>query len=673
MSAVAAAADGDQDVQNFNANAANVQSNSVSKKTVKTYQRCIAAFKKYTLEQYENSTHAALSDVFTAATDQFVLPMSVQFVEWYLGYLTSRRVLPKSARKAKKSKRLEAVPVPAPVPVVAVAEKPLCVSVFTGVCSAVVWYHHSRTVVVEGSLNVAMREFIKGYRRTIADLKLNNLYPMMEGKNYLTCDGYEALLDFGLKLGEEDSRFSQSVHFVPYLVLLWNTIARVHSVGLLSLEHFGLANGCIFVKVPASKCDQDGENAFPKHMFSNVKEPKYCPVLALAIAVWTMALNTSTRLFPGNFPERKFCDILHVVISTFPDSLKAIMIAIGAHSVKKGACTFLNGVLEGPNAHAVELRADHSIGDVRKCYIFRSVAQDQYCGRLLSMRNTESHDFFADLPKLEQCALDWETLLPGYSRVPANFKPLLPHLLAALAQHSNWIRETLPAGHPLLLTPLFRMRHIDALKSKVVITYNSCGGGIPRSVALAESQRQMPGRVSQHITENFAVTGVAAMTPAMFSQILEEKFTRYNASVQQQCVNASGVISSGAMMHLWSDGFYHELPAIFMLTSFDLQNAFLMYFQGDPGTRTMSYRRIKFDMLPTKSASQKILLSRLHCVVKALISKSGLSALELNALTSTAELTAAFNVALRAMQAEHPSCSRSWSYSYFYKVLPKLH
>ena len=98
--------------------------------------------------------------------------MSVQFVEWYLGYLTSRRVIPKSGRKAKKSRAV--VPVPAPVPVVAVAEKPLCVSVFTGVCSAVVWYHHSRTVVVEGSLNVAMREFIKGYRRTIADLKLNN-------------------------------------------------------------------------------------------------------------------------------------------------------------------------------------------------------------------------------------------------------------------------------------------------------------------------------------------------------------------------------------------------------------------------------------------------------------------------------------------------------------------
>jgi hypothetical protein len=663
MSAAAAAAD--QEVSNFNANAANIQSNSVSKGTVKTYQRCIAAFKKYTLEQYENSTHDALSNVFTAAADQFVLPMSVQFVEWYLGYLASRRVIPKSGRKAKKSRAV--VPVPAPVPVVAVAEKPLCVSVFTGLCSAVVWYHHSRTVVVEGSLNVAMREFIKGYRRTIADLKLNNLYPMMEGKNYLTCDGYEALLDFGLKLGEEQSRFSQSVHFVPYLVLLWNTIARVHSVGLLSLEHFGLANGCIFVKVPASKCDQDGENAFPKHMFSNVKEPKYCVVLALAMAVWTMALNVSTRLFPGNFPERKFCDILHVVIGTLPDPLKAIMTAIGAHSVKKGACTFLNGVLEGPNAHAVELRADHSIGDVRKCYIFRSVAQDQYCGRLLAMRDTESQYFFADLPKLDQCALEWETLLPGYSHVPANFKPLLPHLLAALVQHSDWLRGTLPAGHPLLLTPLFRMQHIHALKSQVVITYKTCGGGIPRSVALAESQRQMPGRVAQHITENFAVTGVAAMTPAMFSQILEEKFTRYNASVQQ-CVNASGVLSSGAMMHLWPDGFYHELPATFMLTSFDIQNAFLMYFQGDPGTRTLPYKRIKFEMLPTKSVSQKILLSRLHCVVKALISKSGLSALQLTALTSTAQLTAAFDVALRAMQAEQPLCSKSWSFSYFYKV-----
>lgn len=46
----------------------------------------------------------------------------------------------------------------------------------------------------------------------------------------------------------------------------------------------------------------------------------------------------------------------------------------------KGSTDWLAAVAdatEGPNAHSVELRADHSIGDVRKCYIFRSVAQDQ--------------------------------------------------------------------------------------------------------------------------------------------------------------------------------------------------------------------------------------------------------------------------------------------------------
>jgi len=648
-------AEAEAEVQNFNMNAAHVQGNSVSKTTVATYRRCIKAFKAYTVEHYETSTNKPIADVYNAASGEFVLPMQVEFVEWYLGYLTTRRVPVKARRPAAG----------APPP----PDKALCVSSFTGICSAVVWYHHSKTIPVDGTLSVKMREFIKGYKRTIADMKLHNLYPMMEGKNFLTTDGYAALLDGALKLGASASqRLSQSVHFFPYLVLLWNTIARVHSVGLLALEHFGLANGCIFVKVPASKCDQDGENAFPKHMFSNSDDPKFCVVLALAMVVWTMSLRETTRLFPGNFPERKFCDSLHVVIDSLSDSLKAILTAIGAHSIKKGACTFLNGVLEGPNAHAVELRADHSIGDVRKCYIFRSVAQDQYCGRLLAMRDTDSRSFFATLPKLDDdCVLDWDSLLPGHDSVPANFKPLLPHLLATLAQHSSWLRATLPQGHPLLLSALFRSQEVERLKRHVVIGFSSSGGGIPRSIALAESQRQLPSLVSHHITENFSVTGVVPMTPAMFAQMLKEEMSRFGA-VQQRHGEAAGVVPHSAMMHLWADGFYHELPSSFLMTSFDVQTAFLMYFQGNAGLRTMAYKRIKFDMLPTKNAAQKIMLSRLHCVVKHLISKSGKNVQELCALSSnTAQLTAAFDVALVGVQAQCPLCTKSWSYSYLYK------
>ena len=157
------------------------------------------------------------------------------------------------------------------------------------------------------------------------------------------------------------------------------------------------------------------------------------------------------------------------------------------------------------------------------------------------------------------------------------------------------------------------------------------------------------------------------MTPAMFSQMLKEEMSRFGGGVLRNG-EAPGVVPQSAMMHLWSDGFYHELPSNFVLTSFDVQTAFLMYFQGNGGLRTMAYKRIKFDMLPTKTDAQKIMLSRLHCVVKHLISKSGMNVQELGAISSnTAQLTAAFDVAVRAVQAQCPLCTKSWSYSYLYK------
>ena len=122
--AIDAEAEAEAEVQSFNMNAANVQGNSVSKTTVATYRRCIKAFKAYTVEHYETSTNKLLADVFNAASGEFVLPMQVEFVEWYLGYLTTRRVPVKARRPAVG----DAPP----------QEKALCVSSFTGVCSAVV-------------------------------------------------------------------------------------------------------------------------------------------------------------------------------------------------------------------------------------------------------------------------------------------------------------------------------------------------------------------------------------------------------------------------------------------------------------------------------------------------------------------------------------------------------
>jgi hypothetical protein len=46
-----------------------------------------------------------------------------------------------------------------------------------------------------------MKQFVKGYRRTIAEKKQANEYPMMEGKAFLGKDGLTALIEEGIKLG----------------------------------------------------------------------------------------------------------------------------------------------------------------------------------------------------------------------------------------------------------------------------------------------------------------------------------------------------------------------------------------------------------------------------------------------------------------------------------------
>jgi len=629
-----------------------VQGNRLSAASASQYRRHLDLFKSWIESNWGSDAAQRQQDLALVLSDsrEFVLPMRVDVVEMFLGHLSSRRVPVRPPRGAIVDAALPA------------QMKPLCVSYITGVVSAITWLHTSKGIPVSQDLNVSMGNFKKGYKRMIAQMKRENTYPMMEGKNFLTVEGYDILLEAGLKISPSDGGcWTQALWFWPYLVFLWNTIARTACVGILCLEHFGIANGCLTVKIPAGKCDQDGDNAHVRHLFPNPNNPQYCPVLALAMLVWTMG-TTSTRLFPGKFPERKFCDCLDSVWRRLPDAAKSFLVSIGAHSVKKGACTFLNGVLEGPNAHSVELRADHSIGDVRKCYIFRSVAQDQYCGRLLAMLRDDHEEFFVGIPRIRgDVRLEWEELLPGYQRFPESFRPLLSVLLATLCKHESWLRAKLPAGHPLLLTPLF-CQHAHTLRAHVSFEkMQGCGGGIPRSIRIAQAQRELPAQLASHITENFSIQGVAAMTPTMFQNMLSEAFAKLNMAPAGG--SASSASAAGGMFHLWADGMYHDLPAEFELTSCSCKNMWRLYWLGNPGAGVMSYRRLKFPMLPKKSPGARIMLSRMHCVAKKIISVCGKSEQELK-IASSSEVNAAFQRAQEALQA---TLSEDMSFSYFYQ------
>jgi hypothetical protein len=92
-----------------------------------------------------------------------------------------------------------------------------------------------------------------------------------------------------------------------------------------------------------------------------------------------------------------------------------------------------------------------------------------------------------------------------------------------------------------------------------------CGGGIPRSIRLSQAQRELPAQLSAHITENFSIQGVAAMTPTMFQAMLTEAFAKLGTV--PPCGGNASASTAGAMFHLWADGMYHELPADFEITT----------------------------------------------------------------------------------------------------------
>ena len=152
---------------------AEVQANTLSKKTKQIYCCALKALQEFgrSIEEIADDR-----DIFDS-TGEFVVPMPMQLVELYFGHLAAKRV-PWNG-----------------------AEKHLSVSSISVVTSAITSLHKANRVKVNDDVDVYMKQFVKGYRRTIAEKKQANEYPMMEGKAFLGKDGLTALIEEGIKLG----------------------------------------------------------------------------------------------------------------------------------------------------------------------------------------------------------------------------------------------------------------------------------------------------------------------------------------------------------------------------------------------------------------------------------------------------------------------------------------
>ena len=155
----------DHDDDEINA-AHSVQGNRLSAASASQYRRHLELFKAWVQSSWHSTGEPAeqmrqLALVLNNS-GEFVLPMSVEVVESFLGHLSNRRIPVRPPRGAV---------VDATLPV---QMKPLCVSYITGVVSAITWLHTQNGIQVPSVLNVSMCNFKKGYKRTIAQMKREN-------------------------------------------------------------------------------------------------------------------------------------------------------------------------------------------------------------------------------------------------------------------------------------------------------------------------------------------------------------------------------------------------------------------------------------------------------------------------------------------------------------------
>ena len=246
--------------------------------------------------------------------------------------------------------------------------------------SALKFLYEEKNLIFENETAIRISDFSSGYKRLVADKKLNGEMSVQEGKSPITFGGYNFVSQKALEM-KEDFHLSLFAHL--FLLLCWNLMARSVSVGTIMLQHISWEQDSLLITTPKHKGDQEGNNCYPKHVYANPESPVICPVLSMSLLIFASGWKrdgSKHMLFQGAATESRFSKWLKATIKTCAVSIGLLgMLAfdIGTHSFRKGVATFVAGCPAGPSAINIFLRAGWSLGAVASRYIFTGQGGDQ--------------------------------------------------------------------------------------------------------------------------------------------------------------------------------------------------------------------------------------------------------------------------------------------------------
>ena len=352
------------------------------------------------------------------------------------------------------------------------------------------------------TVSVFFSNFIRGYSLFIAAQKDKNLHPDRTNSIGFSVSVYERICRKGSEYIQDwrGSCFSAWHHVWLFWLFLYNLLGRATQVSKVLYDWIWWQDDCMVVKVPTQKCDRNGKLSYWKRVYANPLKPWMCPVLALAIHVFsiTPADSFNNRVFTGdgNAFTKRFKKFMSWA---FPEeTLEGIpKHRITSHSPKRSGICLVN-CNEVVKWDAAELRADHKAGLTSTYQSCAAPQQDGIMGRLLAglefatpSFNVAPHHF----KKEDADKIQFNHFVAHYDFYCPTFRTVVPFLLASVVAHlhSGHLRKMLPKGHPFWSSILI-LRHqtlLTQLQPKILGGRN----GVPSVLPLTGNSATSDTRV----------------------------------------------------------------------------------------------------------------------------------------------------------------------------------
>jgi hypothetical protein len=495
--------------------------------------------------------------------------------------------------------------------------------------SALKWYIKKQGWALSPEDNEGLREFFKGLKKRCARERQSGVRDMREGKMQLPYPIYVELAKYWWSKG--------SFFEVAYLVLTWNLGCRTNNTEGIRLKHLSWVGDALQIEFGVTKTNQEGLRDECRLLFANPTEPSICPILALGTYLLSIStsLNETSPLFFGSSQAQRFHESLATTMKTvyFRNALSLFGLVpsdIGAHSIRKGAGTFLtSGSTAGPSMPSVCIRMSWKFGNTQERYLGYTPASDAYCGRILCGLDQNSIKFATLPPHLLVPATlsTTKVTFPSTSSV-ISLERVRQFCFASLLCHLSFLKDIVPENNKIFHTPFF-MNSSHYITSHTILVGHSSpilsASGLPPHVLswLHDSEVKamvaaLPEKILGGVGEVLKREGVAS------GNITKELMQEMISNLLQEAVGERNHVTDLPILptfdfeaYLWSDGAFHLLQEDYRFPDVSVKQCWILWWKGNLAKKTPPYYKLTQHDVPKVERKR---YSDVKCCMKKLIS-----------------------------------------------------